>query len=212
MNIEKFIEPSNLLSLENEITNEHVPIPNPSKLNFVESKTNSIYHYYVQPFSGHSNGCGQSAMATLLTYWNYMNYNPTNAENLYVNPSSNPDIFGGLLGTSWERFRQVLENYGMTAHGQNEPSLTVNSANGKYETLCNWVNANCPVAVILGNGELNLGSGAHWGIVVRITSYDVTLANYGDGFMKVNLSDFMKSWEAYWLPGVHYAGVFAQPR
>lgn len=211
MNSEIFIEPVNLLTLENETGSESVStLPSPSRL--IQVKTHAIHHYYVPPFSKHPNGCGQAAMATMLTYWGYMNYDPGNAENLYVNPSSAPDIWGGILGTSWERFKQVMEQYGITAYGQNEARLTVNSAAGKYETLCNWVNADFPVAVILGNGELNLGSGAHWAVVVRVSPYNVILANYGNGYYSVSLSDFMKAWMAYWLPGIHYAGVFAQPK
>lgn len=141
-----------------------------------------------------------------------MIYNPQNAENLYTNSSTNPDILWGLLGTSWERFKFVMESYGMVTYGQNEPQLTTNSAIGKLETLSNWVNSGYPVPVILGNGELGLGNGAHWGVVIRITQYEVLLANYGVEGYTVSIHDFIKAWQAHGLPGVHYAAIFAHPR
>jgi hypothetical protein len=186
-------------------------IPDPVARSSRGADPNRIHHYYVPPFStAHNNGCGQAAMATILTYWGKMAFNPGNAEALYNDPTSNPDIVWGLFGTSWERFQKVCASRGLTAYGQNEPRLTVNSEQGKFETLKRWVDARCPVAVILGNGELGLGFGAHWGIVTDITAQSVMLANYGNGYYPVGIQAFMKAWMSYGLPGVHYAGVFAQ--
>ncbi len=212
MENEKFIAPENLLDWDDGLSAKSNHIPEPTSVNIQHSATKNYCDYYIPPFTRHSNGCGQSAMATILTYWNRMQCNPQNAENLYSNTNSKPDIFGGILGTSWERFKQVMESYSMIAYGQNEPILTANSSRGKLDTLRSWANQGYPVAVILGNGELNRGSGAHWGIVVQVTHYSVELANYGKGCISVNLYDFMKAWEAFWLPGVHYAAVLAHPR
>lgn len=212
MENEKFTVPENSLEGGDELSVKSNPIPEPPKINTQHFGANRISEYYVHPFTRHFNGCGQSAMATILTYWNYMQYSPKNAENLYANTNSKPDIFGGLLGTSWERFKHVMESYGMLAYGQNEARLTTNSAIGKLETLSTWVNAGYPVAVILGNGELGRGRGAHWGVVTRITQYEALLANYGVDGYTVSLHDFMKAWQSYGLPGVHYAAVLAHPR
>lgn len=168
-----------------------------------------LYPYYQPPFSNHDNGCGQAAMASMLVHWGVLGADPGLAEALYQHELTKPDILWGIFGTSWERVRDTFLRYGLRAATCNVARLTVWSSKGKYEWLESWVRAGYPACVIVGNGEMGAGAGAHWAIVTEINPNQVVMANFAtpNGYDTIDTSTFMKAWEAYGLPGVHYATV-----
>ena len=165
--------------------------------------------YYQIPFSNHGNGCAQSAMASMLCYWNVFSPDPNLPETFYSNGAMCPDIFWGVFGTSWQRMRDVFAAYNLKVVCCNEPRLTVHTIDGKYDWLYSWVDAGYPACVIVGNGEMGGGAGAHWAIVADINPTTVMLANFRtpNGIIPVSTPMFMNAWQAYGLPGVHYATV-----
>jgi hypothetical protein len=175
----------------------------------------AIPSYYIppasdlqQPFSGVFNSCGQCVMATLLTYWNVIGYNIYEVESIWKHPKGQPDIAAGVLGTSWERVRDYLKYRSMNGFGGCTQRLSVTSYQGKLEWLMGWANNGFPVAVIVGNGELQPGSsGAHWVIVGDINEQTVDLHNMGYKPYKTDTPTFMKAWEAAGLPWTHYAAA-----
>lgn len=165
------------------------------------------------------NACGQTAMATVLTYFGLLPYDLDSAKQLYENSKSGPDVGFGVFGTSWERVRDVFLSYDMAVDARNSPRLTVletspQALTEKLQWVSSWVDRGVPVSVIVGNGEIDGQAGAHWGIVVEVEQENVLLANFEDvgGLKRLPINVFLKAWQAYFLPGVHFAAVAAYPR
>jgi predicted double-glycine peptidase len=191
-----------------EATNDQVVLPE-TRNRKRSIDVNRVPYYYKPPISDIGNSCGSTMMATLITYWGLNAADESSW--LQTNPNSKPDILFGVLGTSWEKMTRYLLSRGMIAHGDNSPRYTVNTEKQKFDWLCQWVNAGYPVAVIVGNGELDNTAGAHWGLVVDINSSSTVLANFPDpaGLYKTTTDKFLNAWRCYWIPGVHYASVIA---
>ena len=185
-----------------------------------------VFAYYESPFVEKygATGCAQAAMATILSYYGLEPFDPGLAERLFLDPATRPDIVNGAFGTSWERVRDVLRSRGLNVEAGNVAILETASDSDIDQMIANlaaWTTQGIPVCAIVGNGEIDGGQGAHWGVVVSASPTRVILANFPTGSDPIQhlpaghlvlTSDvFRNAWKARWLPGVHYAFVAARP-
>lgn len=170
--------------------------------------------YYVPPFSQkHGNACAQSGMASLLVYWKKLQATATLPYEFVNNGATNPNLLGGLLGTNWERVRDVLGGmYHLNVRGFNNPNNQKIDSQQLINMLASYTSQGIAPMVILGNGELDPGEfGAHWWILCDINPQQVTMVNFGSGPSVYSTDKFLNAWRADGLPWTHHAGVIAWP-
>lgn len=170
---------------------------------------NRLPAYWVDPYrQDHSNGCAQAVMASMLVFWGKLQATPDLAYKFAQSSASNPNLLGGLLGTNWERVRDVFEAYGLRTKGFNNPDNKKYDPQFLINALASYTSKGIPVALILGNGELEPGQfGAHWWILCHIDQHEVKLVNDGNTVWTYPTTQFLDAWRADGLPWTHHAGV-----
>ena len=183
-----------------------------------------LHSYYSSRPRVDWNKCGQAAVATLL---DYHGLNPFGLEKPAYDAGDGcchwddgkiidriqedfpPDNFLGLFGTTPNQLRNALTFFGL----ETKVDSSKNTRGGRkiWEEVKRSANSGSPVAVIMDMGKLGgRAFTAHWGIVYRVESPTVYLANCRN-LDTVSEARFLRAFRCWFMPPkFNHCAVFSR--